>query len=291
MKYSYGILCSGELGLTCLKEITASQKVNFVFTDYKSASIREYCVGNEIPLFVGNPRNHSASEFLKGFNTDVVLSINYLFIIEEDIIRQAHKFALNIHGSLLPKYRGRTPHVWAIINNEQETGITVHRISAGCDEGDIAYQEIVPIGPDTTGAELLLVFRQRYPIIIKEVIHRIETDNLEFKLQDHTRATWFGKRQADDGLINWNWQKERIKNWVRAQAKPYPGAFTYLHANKIIIHRIEFSEFGFSDSHENGRIMNVINNNIVVKTPNGAVTVIDYEMDPNQQINIGDILG
>ena len=277
-KFNYGILVSGALGLRCLEFINNISRVCYVLTDTRSKEIVIFCIKNNIPYFIGNPRNEKAVDFIKKYPTDVILSINYLFIINLDLIKLPRKYAINFHGSLLPKYRGRTPHVWSIINNEKETGITAHRITEECDKGEIVHQEKIQILPDTTGGNILQQFITLYPVIIQKVISMIENDQVVLVEQDETKATWFGKRTPEDGEINWNWQKERIYNWVRAQSSPYPGAFSFYNKIKIIIHKIEFSEIGFDFKQENGTILQG-ENQPIIKTPNGAVKLLVIETD------------
>lgn len=277
-KYNYGILASGTLGLICLESISIISRVCYVLTDMRSKDIVDFCIKKNIPYFIGNPRNGKSVDFINNYSTDVILSINYLFIINSDLIRLPTKYAINFHGSLLPKYRGRTPHVWAIINNEKETGITAHRISEECDKGEIIHQEKIQILPDTTGGNILEQFINLYPLIIKKVIDMIENDQVVLVEQDETKATWFGKRTPEDGEINWNWQKERIYNWVRAQSSPYPGAFTFYNNIKIFIHKIESSEIGFDFKQDNGTILQG-GTQPIIKTPNGAVKLLVIETE------------
>lgn len=288
-RYSYGVMVSGELGLICLRSICEKNAVAFVLTDKKSFAVIAYCSENNIPFFAGNPRGGVAMPFLNNFKVDILLSVNYLFIIERDVIDVPKKCAINFHGSLLPKYRGRTPHVWAIINNEKETGITAHFIADGCDTGDILYQERVQIDNECTGAELLADFASRYPEIINKVIGLLESDSLPKYKQQESKATYFSKRSPIDGVINWHWQRERIFNWVRAQAKPYPGAFTFYRGKKIILHEIIFSDLGFSDSDADGLVLEG-GEQPVIKTPNGAVQVLQLEKDSSVLIEKGEIL-
>ena len=274
--FSFCLLVSGSLGLHCLIYIYRKRKVVCVLTDKKSYEIIEFCKQNEIPIFIGNPRYRGAKIFFQNLSADVLLSINYLFIIEKDIIEFPSKYAINFHGSLLPKYRGRSPHIWAIINNENKTGITAHIMTEGCDEGDIIYQEILPINSTDTGADILNLYSLKYPSVIDIVIDILENDEVTFIKQDSTKATWFGKRVPEDGEIKWYWQKERIYNWVRAQAKPYPGAFTFYKNEKIIINRLEFCDYGFSQNDANGKIL-LGGIQPIIKTPNGAVRLTDIE--------------
>ncbi len=285
-----GLLISGNLGLIILKELIESKhSLSFVFSDSGSEEIIKTCVNYKIPCFRGNPRNHRAKDFLEKIPTPkLLLSVNYLFIIEDDVIAKTESYAVNIHGSLLPKFRGRTPHVWAIINGEKQTGITGHIITKSCDEGDIIYQEIVSIGDDDTGYQILRKFNNRYPVIVHRIISKIEKNEVKLIPQNDNEATYFGKRTQTDGLINWNWQKERIKNWVRAQANPYPGAFTFYERNKIIIHKIEFCDKGFHYNDINGKILSV-DGGLIVKTPNGAVKIIECSWDHSLDFIAGKI--
>lgn len=269
MRTDLSLLISGELGLQCLKELYCYCNIKFIATDKASNGIIEYARIHNIAIFIGNPRNGKLADFIGEERITLLFSINYLFIIEDDVISKVAT-PINFHGSLLPKYRGRTPHVWSIINNEKTTGITAHIIDNGCDTGDIILQKKVSIDESDTGMSILQKYFLLYPKLIREVINLYEADKFEYRKQEEYLATYFGKRTPDDGLINWNWQKERINNWVRALSAPYPGAFTYLNKTKIIIDKVSFSDLGFTDLMVNGTVLQV-EPHIVVKTPNGAV--------------------
>lgn len=282
-----GLLVSGGLGAEILIKIGEIHDIVFVFTDRLSSEIQDYANLHSIPIFVGNPRNEKTSTFIKDKSIDVLVSVNYLYIIDNQLIGLPSKFAINIHGSLLPKYRGRTPHVWAIINNESETGITAHVIDEGCDTGPILEQIQVSIESEDTGNLILEKYKKLYFPILKDVLTKIESGSYQLTQQDDSLATYFGKRTPEDGQINWNWQRERIRNWVRAQAFPYPGAFSYLQGKKLIIDELVFAERGFHFDQPNGQIISV--NPILVKTPNGVVQL--KQVRPfDQTIHIGDIL-
>jgi methionyl-tRNA formyltransferase len=266
---SIGLLVSGVLGLEALKLVTNHSKPVFVFTNKTSTAIIEYCLVTNIPVFIGNPRNSSASEFLVDKHVELILSINYLFLIEKDVVNFPSKYCINIHGSLLPKYRGRTPHVWSIINNEKYTGVTAHLIDENCDTGAIVKQERIEISFNDTGASLLEKYSQVYLKMLTYLLNEVESDNLTAESQDESKATYFHKRTPDDGEINWGWQKERIRNWVRAQANPYPGAFTVLNDQRVIIDEIVYSDMGFKQDFPNGMVLGT--SPVLVKTQNGVV--------------------
>ncbi len=280
----YCVCVSGALGLTVLQRLVEMPiEIKCVLTDRHSDEIIEFCKHEQLQVFAGNPRGGKALRWLsdRDIKFNNILSINYLFILEADFLNLISGYAVNFHGSLLPKYRGRTPHVWAIINGEREGGITAHLMNENCDDGDIVKQIVVPIGDDDTGGIILDKYKELYPGLVCQVVEDIEKGGLGLcgRVQDISKATYFGKRTPNDGKINWDWQKERIRNWVRAQASPYPGAFACLEGKKITINKIEFSDLGFKDTMGNGLVVAVIDDVPFVKTPNGVVKLTDFVTD------------
>ena len=269
-----GFFASGNLGYHCLEQVFSKANPIFIFTDHKSTEIIKFSKNNDIPFFVGNPRNKEAEKFIKTFKIEVLFSINYLFLLDHHILNNAPDYSINIHGSILPKYRGRAPHIWAIINGESEAGITAHLIDSDCDSGGIILQEKIPIDDSCTGQDLLDVYFRKYPQMIMEIQSLIKNKQITVQNQDSSKATYFSKRNPEDGAISWNWQKERIYNWVRALSNPYPGAFTFYNDRKIIIDNIKYSQLGYSDSMPNGLIL--CTSPFTVKTPNGVIEVVKF---------------
>ena len=287
--WQIGVLCSGGLGLDTLIKIDKENCVCFVLTDNGSHSIINYCIRQNIPYYAGNPRDGKAFSFIKSIDVDVIVSINYLFLIQNDIIEHSKLLTFNIHGSLLPKYRGRTPHVWAIINGESKAGITAHVIDSGCDTGKIIHQFEVQIEEEDTGADMLSKYSKAYYPLVKKVLKDLSLNQLTLTPQNENQATFYGKRTPNDGEINWNWSKEIIKNWVRAQAYPYPGAFTFYEGKKIIVDKISFSEENIDHNQTNGSLVK-INPKVIVKTTNGAIQ-LDSIRTENCTFTKGKIFG
>ena len=271
------LLVSGDLGFIVLKKIIPNYKVEFVMTDKNSKSIKKFCVKNKIPMYEGNPRKSSSSMFYKNFSVDLIFSINYLYLIDENLIKYPNKFSINIHGSLLPKYRGRTPHVWSIINGEKKTGITVHLIENECDAGDIIYQEELSIENEDTGAIILNKFKMRYPEIALEIIKNIDKDKIKRLKQDHKKATYYPKRSPIDGKINLSLNSKDICNWVRAQAYPYPGAFVFFEDYKVIFDKVIKTDLSFDKNLSNGTIINV--NPLLFKVNDAILKVTKHRFD------------
>ncbi len=266
------VLASGGLGCLVLKEVFKKTDIEFIATDKKSESIIQFSKEKSIPIFIGNPREGELKKSLGDVTSKLLLSVNYLFLIEPDIL-DLFQYPINFHGSLLPKYRGRTPHVWAIINNENKTGITAHFMDEGCDTGDILLQHEIKIERDETGADILQKYQLLYPSLVLKVISIVASGRVLSKKQDESKATYFGKRSPEDGQINWDWSKLRIRNWVRAQAYPYPGAFSVYENQKIVIDKVEFSDQGFDYGVQNGTILKT-EPNLVVKTPDGSIEIM-----------------
>ncbi|QQS88008.1 methionyl-tRNA formyltransferase [Fusobacterium canifelinum] len=238
----------GKLGTDCLKLLLdKGYKINYIFThqENKVFSVDTLAKKNDIPFFYCDLRKSidikkKLEEFLRKNKNDYLISINYRYIIPETIFSKV-QYAINIHGSLLPKYRGRTPHVWNIINGEKISGITCHKITETVDSGDIVYQEEIKIEDDWTGNDLLREMQSRYPDILLESLIRIENNKENiFQKQNELKATYFGKRIPEMGYISFFNSYINIYNFIRAQADPYPGAYYYLSdGKKITIDKIE----------------------------------------------------
>ena len=267
------VFASGILGFKMLEYLDEIVKIDFISTDSKSDGIITFAKQSGIEIFIGKPNNEELYLKLKNKKSNILLSINYIFLLDKNIFR-LFEYPINLHGSLLPKYRGRAPHIWAIINNEIETGITAHFIEEGCDEGDILFQKTIKIENHYTGADLLNIFQLEYPKIILKVLIMIRDNQIIRLPQDNSIATYYSKRLPQDGLLNWNWQLDRIQNWIRALSHPYPGAFTFYNNEKIIIDEIKFSNLGFDSSIENGTIISINTlKNPIVKIQNSALEI------------------
>ena len=264
-----GLLISGELGNIALKYFVKNYNIKFVLTDKSSKKIIEFCKNNKTPIFIGNPRTDEIRHFIIDKKCEIIASINYIYIIKKNIINLAEGLCFNIHGSLLPKYRGRTPHIWAIINDEKETGITAHIIDEGCDTGGIIDQIKIIINENDTGWDILEKYKILYIPLIKSVLSKYTSNSISIIPQDEENATFFPKRTPKDGIINWNWNSKRIINWIRAQSNPYPGAFCFYKNEKIIIDKATIIHIENIEYKKNGTI--ICSNPIIVKTKDSTL--------------------
>ncbi|WP_236919263.1 formyltransferase family protein [Ereboglobus luteus] len=157
---------------------------------------------------------------------DLILSVYYRNMVGERILALPRLGAFNMHGSLLPKYRGRAPINWAVLNGEPRIGMTLHKMVGRADAGDIVDQQGVDIGPRDTAEQ---AFRKVLPCaraILSRQIDALLAGTAQATPQDESQATYFGGRKPEDGRIQWTDTSAQIFNLIRAVTDPYPGAFT-----------------------------------------------------------------
>jgi len=167
----------------------------------------------------------------------LILSFYYRRMIPMAILRLAARGAFNMHGSLLPKYRGRAPVNWAVLHGESETGVTLHEMTARADAGDIVDQERIPIGLEETAGDVMARLAPAAVRLLARQIAALKVGTITRTPQDEARATRFGRRRPEDGRIDWSRSACEIVNLVRAVAPPYPGAFTEFDGRKLMIWR------------------------------------------------------
>ena len=157
---------------------------------------------------------------------DYIFSFYYRQMIPMSVLNLAKIAPLNMHGSLLPKYRGRVPINWAVLHGETETGATLHVMAEKPDAGDIVAQQAVPIGPDETAGEVFANVTAAAAETLKGVLPQLLKGNVPRSLNNLTEGSYFGGRKPEDGRIHWEQTAQQVYNLIRAVAPPYPGAFT-----------------------------------------------------------------
>lgn len=168
---------------------------------------------------------------------DFLFSFYYRRVIPESILRLAKRGAYNMHGSLLPKYRGRSPINWAILNGERETGATLHMMEKRPDTGAIVGQEPIPILPDDLAVDVFRKLTCAAERLLERTVPKLLDGSVVAVPQDDAQATTFGGRKPEDGRIDWNQPARAVHNLIRAVAPPYPGAFTTIRGETVFIHR------------------------------------------------------
>ena len=174
------------------------------------------------------------TETLKDLNPDVILVMGWYYMVPKKIREIANYGAWGIHASLLPNYAGGAPLVWAIIEGEKRTGVSLFKLSDGVDDGDIITQAEFPIEPNDTIKEVYDKATSASIEVLNDVFSR-GIDQIEVKVQDKTKIKVYPQRSPADGEIDWSWPSEKIRNFIRAQTKPYPGAWTIINDKKVIL--------------------------------------------------------
>jgi methionyl-tRNA formyltransferase len=163
---------------------------------------------------------------IERISPDFIFSFYYRRMLPAALLKLARRGAFNMHGSLLPKYRGRAPVNWAVLHGETETGATLHEMVEKPDAGRIVDQEAVPIGPEETAAEVFGKVTDAAEAVLRRSIQKMLDGKIELRAQDLSAGSYFGARKPEDGRIDWSRSALEIHNLVRAVAPPYPGAFS-----------------------------------------------------------------
>jgi len=234
-----------NVGYRCLHElIRQDADILMVFTHDDSpseeiwfASVRELALKHHIPVMTSDINLRENVTLLKELKPDLLLSFYYRNMIRNEVLEIPRLGALNMHGSYLPKYRGRVPVNWAVINGETETGATLHYMVEKPDAGDIVDQEKVNIEFADTALEVfnkvtdaaVTVLARSYPLLVAGTAPRVP---MELAL-----GSYFGGRKPADGRIDWQMSAVDIYNLIRGVTHPYPGAFSHLNGKKLVIWR------------------------------------------------------
>jgi len=171
---------------------------------------------------------------IKKMAPDILFSFYYRNMVSSDILNIPPSGCLNLHGSLLPKYRGRCPINWVLVNGETETGVTLHYMTPKADDGDIVCQKKMLISDTDTARTLHDKASKATANMLDEILPQIREGKPPRTPQDHSLANYFGGRGPEDGKIDWSQDAKDIKNLVRAVSRPYPGAFSYMGHRKCI---------------------------------------------------------
>ena len=175
-----------------------------------------------------DPNTEEVIAQIRALQPDFYFSFYYREMLKKALLDIPTRGALNMHGSLLPKYRGRVPVNWAIIRGETEVGSTLHYMTEKPDNGDIVAQQAVPVLPNDTALQVFQKVTVAAEMALNGVLPALLAGTAKAEKQDLSKGAYFGGRKAEDGVIDWSQSAQDIHNLVRAVAPPYPGATTIL---------------------------------------------------------------
>ena len=233
-----------DVGVNCLKALLhAGIQIDLVVTHQDDpnenvwfGSVAKLCEEQKIPCITPNANQLiDLIPQIKKLAPDYLFSFYYRHMIPAELLACAKITALNMHGSLLPKYRGRAPVNWAILHGETQTGATLHIMETKPDAGDIVGQSTVLIGANETATDVFGKVSQAAVQVIKEVLPDLVQGHVPRKPNFLAQGSYFGGRKPADGQITWQQTAKQVHDLVRAVAPPYPGAFTDWQGQRMIV--------------------------------------------------------
>lgn len=233
-----------DVGVNCLKALlNAGIQVDLVITHQDDpnenvwfGSVAKLCEDKNIPYITPNANQLiGLIPQIQTLAPDYLFSFYYRYMIPAELLACAKIAALNMHGSLLPKYRGRAPVNWAILHGETQTGATLHIMEAKPDAGDIVGQSAVPIGPNETATDVFGKVSSAAVDVLTQVLPALVHGRVPRSPNHLSQGSYFGGRKPADGQIHWEQSAKQVHDLVRAVAPPYPGAFTDWQGQRMIV--------------------------------------------------------
>lgn len=238
-----------------------------------TSPVKEFALQNDLPIYQPTKiKTPEALELFKSHHADVAVVVAYGRILPPAYLEAFPKGAINVHFSLLPKYRGAAPVNWAIVRGETKTGVTTMKMDAGLDTGAMLLQREIEVGADGNAIELMAKLSTLGADLLSETLAIF--DELTAQPQEDEQATYAPIMKKEDGLIDWNLSATEIANRVRG-FQPFPTSYTFYQGKKMTIwkaRQIQDSEFEAQDS---GFVLDAKGNNLIVGC--GSQTVLQIE--------------
>lgn len=237
------------------------------------------------PLKMKDPALHEA---LRAWQADVFVVAAFGRILPQVILDIPPHGCINVHASLLPKYRGAGPIQWAVINGETETGITTMVMDAGMDTGAMLLQERVPILPEETAGSLSVRLAAVGARLLLETLRRLEAGALTPQPQDNAQATLAPMLKKEDGLVDWTLPAKRLANRIRGLT-PWPGAFTWLNDERLVICSASAGTMpngGLPEGSKPGTIVDVAKDALLVLTSDGVLKITEVQPASGKRMTV-----
>ncbi|MCU0291344.1 MAG: formyltransferase [Thermoanaerobaculaceae bacterium] len=221
-------------------------------------------------------RDPGIVELMASLAPDFLFSFYFRYMIPSRVLDLAPRGAFNLHGSLLPRYRGRAPVNWVLVNGEHETGVSLHHMVARPDAGDLVDQECVEIAFEDTAYTLYCKLEPAAVRLLDRALPRLAAGTAPRVPLDLAAGSYFGGRKPADGLVDWSWPAVRIYNLVRAVTHPYPGAFTFAGERQVLV----WWALPIDQAHGQapGTILATDREGILVAAEDGAVRIVTVQL-------------
>lgn len=240
----------------------------------------------ELGLRVAQPtklRNGELAAELRALELDVALVIAYGRILPADVLAAPRVGSLNLHASLLPRYRGAAPITWAIVRGETETGITLMQMDEGMDTGPMLLDERLPIGPDETQAELSARLSALGGEMVTRHLARAVAGDFPPRPQPNEAATTAPMLQKAHGRIDWTQPAQQVHDLVRGM-NPWPGAHTTLHGKTVRVHATHIATGAPTASFPPGHVFLADKQGVFVATGEGAVQLVSIQLEGKRAV-------
>lgn len=255
--------------------------------------VKKFAVENNLPVYQpAKIKTAESLELFKSHEADAAVVVAYGRILPETFLRAFPKGAINVHFSLLPKYRGAAPVNWAIARGEEKTGVTTMKMDAGLDTGDILLQRETEIGKDETAIELLQKLSSLGANLLSETLTMF--GELTAQPQNDADATFAPIMKKEDGLIDWSLTATEIVNRVRG-FQPFPTSFTSYQGKKMTIWKARecvTADFDLDENPpKNGTILSADKNGILVSCPTSASLLVEeLQLEGKRRMSARDFL-
>ena len=278
-----------NVGVRCLKVLLAEGvDVKLVITHQDSpseniwfSSVEQVARDYDIPVIT--PENANSPEVIAQISAlapDFLFSFYYRNMLGAPLLELPKRGAFNMHGSLLPKYRGRVPINWAIIHGETETGASLHVMNVKPDNGALVDQESVPILPDDTAHEVFDKVLVAAEICLLRALPKLIAGTAQLTAQDLSQGAYFGGRKAEDGEIKLDASAREIHNLVRAVTRPYPGAFIDTPHGKLVIWRTRLIRDDAEKTRAQKAFLFIDNGKILLSSAGGGLlSILEASLD------------
>lgn len=250
-----------------------------------ASPVKETALRLHLPVFQPERiRRPEGVQYLRALPLDAMVVVGYGQIIPQSIIDLAPLGIINVHGSLLPRYRGAGPVQWAILNGETRTGVTTMRIDAGLDTGDMLLKAETEIGPDENASELGRRLAVMGADLLVKTLTGIAAGTIAGAKQDSSQATYAPLLKKEDGRIDWSHPAASIHNRVRG-LQPWPGAYTAFRGGTLHIWKSRTAKSGASRDRE-GTVVSV--KPLLISTGDGTLELLEVQMEGRKRLPAAD---
>ncbi|MFC1646008.1 methionyl-tRNA formyltransferase [Candidatus Omnitrophota bacterium] len=287
---------SGKIAVPCLEALIHSKrKILCVVTapdrqkgrhlSISSTPIKDLALNQGLNIYQpSNLSGNACLDYIKKLDPDIFVVFSYGKILPEKMLDMPKIMPINIHASLLPKYRGAAPINWALINGEAKTGITIIKMNKKMDEGDIVLKNEIDIEDSDSCITLEDKLSKLAVKTLRDTLKAIESNKVELIKQDVNMASYAPKLKKEDGRIDWNKSANQIRNHIRG-CLPWPGSFTLYRDNLVKIWDVEVASGKLEKNYHPGEIISFDKKGILTATKDKALLIKELQPSSGKRLD------